>query len=84
MTKHFKVISQLLVIIAANKLVIEKLHDWGNKDLFYVETDELLLLIKAGATITYINKDGGDGTLTHLIQFGEYQFMQSTTEIITI
>ncbi|XOU95064.1 MAG: hypothetical protein ACNFW9_03290 [Candidatus Kerfeldbacteria bacterium] len=84
MTWLIQLILRLIALLAAYKLVIEQFEGWGVKDVYHLETEELLILIKAGAEIIVINEDSGDGTYLHKVKFLKHTFMQSTTKTISL
>ncbi len=84
MTRLIMLLSRLIALLAAYKIVIEQFEAWGVKDTYHLETEELLLLIKAGAKIIVINEDSGDGTYLNKVEFLKHTFMQSTTKIISL
>lgn len=84
MTLLITTIIYLLNVTAGNKLLFEKQRDWGYKEIYHIDNDELMLLIKAEAKIIMINENSGDGTFLHKVKFQNTYFMQSTINTISV
>ena len=63
---------------AAKLIITNAQKDWGIKDSYLATNEEMSVLINAGATIVFLNKNEGDGTFSHKIIYEGLTFLQST------
>lgn len=68
----------LLYQYAAKQIITNAKKDWDGKKIYLATNEEMSVLISAGATIVFLNKNEGDGTFTHKIIYGDLIFLQST------
>ncbi len=78
-------VAAMVTVIAADIFADSTVMDWGgNRSAYLATEEELMLLLRAGASVITLNKDNGDGTYGHHVQYHGLGFKNSSNTKILI